>query len=179
MNVEDEDAHFVSLLTGEQLSLRLFVNALLPSDAAAADLAQEASATAWKKRADFVPGTNFRAWVFQIARNHIANHRRKRAHESTRLAFSDRLQDTLASELSASEFDLEPRLQALRHCLQSLRPADRELIQHRYFHQTPLKDYAAQVGRSAGTLKVTLHRIRNSLEQCIVHRLAADGEAAR
>ncbi|MFN3287147.1 MAG: sigma factor, partial [Sphingomonadaceae bacterium] len=37
----------------------------------AVDLAQEAIAKAWAARASFTPGTNFRAWMFRILRNHF------------------------------------------------------------------------------------------------------------
>ena len=177
MDADDREAEFISLLTEHQLALKLFVNSLLPGDAAAADVAQEVSATVWKKRADFVPGTNFRAWVFTIARNQVANHRRKRARESGVVVFSDSLQQTIAAELGDQTTDLEHRLRALRHCLQKLPSSDRDLIQHRYFHQTPLGDYASQIGRTVGTLKVKLHRIRNALERCVSRQLCTDGES--
>ena len=176
MDADDREAEFVSLLTEHQLALKLFVNSLLPGDIGAADVAQEVSTTIWKKRTDFVPGTNFRAWVFRIARNQVANHRRKRAREGGVMVFSDSLQETIAAELADQSTDLEHRLHALRQCLQKLRKADRELIQHRYFHQTPLKDYASQIDRTVGTLKVKLHRIRNSLERCVSQQIGTDGE---
>ena len=46
-----------------------------------------------------------------------------------------------------------------------------ELIQHRYLHRTPLADYAAQIGRTTGSLKVTLFRLRSRLQKCILHQL--------
>ncbi|MEC8554872.1 MAG: sigma-70 family RNA polymerase sigma factor [Planctomycetota bacterium] len=177
MDANDREAEFVSLLTEHQLALKLFVNSLLPGDAAAADVAQEVSATVWKKRADFVPGTNFRAWIFRISRNQVANYRRKQAREGGVMMFSDSLQETIAAELGDQTTDLEHRLRALRHCLQKLPSSDRALIQHRYFHQTPLGDYASQIGRTVGTLKVKLHRIRNSLERCVSQQLCTDGES--
>ncbi|MBC8356416.1 MAG: sigma-70 family RNA polymerase sigma factor [Planctomycetes bacterium] len=178
MDADDREAGFVSLLTEHQLALKLFVNSLLPGDSGAADVAQEVSTTLWKKRADFVPGTNFRAWVFRIARNHVANYRRKRAREGAVVVFSDTLQETIAAELADKTTDLEHRLHALRQCLQKLREGDRELIQHRYFYQTPLKEYASQIDRTVGTLKVKLHRIRNSLERCVLQRLCTDKESS-
>ncbi|MCR9292663.1 MAG: sigma-70 family RNA polymerase sigma factor [bacterium] len=177
MDGDDREAEFVSLLTEHQLAIKLLVNSLLPGDSRSADVVQEVCALLWKKRATFVPGTNFRAWAFQIARNEVYNHRRKQAREGDVLVFSDTLQETIALELEHQEEDLERRLDALQLCLQKLRQADRALIQHRYFHQTPLREYANQIGRTVGTLKVQLHRIRNSLERCVSRQLCTDGES--
>lgn len=44
----------------------------------AADLVQEVARIAWQRRAAFVPGTDLRAWLSQIARHVGANWRRRR-----------------------------------------------------------------------------------------------------
>ncbi|MBX3462957.1 MAG: RNA polymerase sigma factor [Planctomycetes bacterium] len=43
----------------------------------AADLVQETARVAWQRRQEFVPGTNLRAWLAQIARHLGANWRRR------------------------------------------------------------------------------------------------------
>ena len=45
----DQDSEFVALLTEHQAALRLYVVSLLPGESAAADVAQQANATIWKK----------------------------------------------------------------------------------------------------------------------------------
>lgn len=42
------------------------------------DLVQEAARIAWERRTQFVPGTEFRAWMAQIVRNTGANWRRRK-----------------------------------------------------------------------------------------------------
>ena len=74
--------------------------------------------------------------------------------------------------------DLDDRRAALSSCLEKLKSSDRELITNRYYLSTPLQEYANQVGRSVGGIKVTLHRIRNKLQSCIEHRIAAKGVGA-
>ncbi|MBL9077435.1 MAG: RNA polymerase sigma factor [Planctomycetes bacterium] len=44
----------------------------------AADLVQETARVAWQRRDSFVPGTDLRAWLSQIARHQGANWRRRR-----------------------------------------------------------------------------------------------------
>jgi len=51
--------------------LRAFARGLCGQRELADDLAQEALLKAWGARNSFTPGTNFRAWLFRILRNHF------------------------------------------------------------------------------------------------------------
>jgi RNA polymerase sigma-70 factor (ECF subfamily) len=51
--------------------LRSFARGLCGNRELADDLAQEALVKAWAARASYRPGTNFRAWIFTILRNHF------------------------------------------------------------------------------------------------------------
>ena len=68
---EEQDSEFVALLTDHQSALRLYVASLLPGEPGAADVAQLANTTIWKKREDFEAGTNFKAWIFAIASGEV------------------------------------------------------------------------------------------------------------
>lgn len=68
MNDSPQETEFVAQLTEIQLALRLYVQSLMPGDVAAHDVAQQANATLWRKRNEFAPGTNFKAWAFSVAR---------------------------------------------------------------------------------------------------------------
>ena len=171
----DPDADLVALLTSHQSALRLYVQSLMPGDVAAADVTQQANTTIWKKREDFTPGTNFKAWIFAIARYEVLSHRKRLSRDQKRLVFGETLEDLIAEELPHHGRDLEAEHAALQACLSKLRAVDRELIHHRYQQRTPLKDYAAQVQRSAPGLRVTLYRIRNTLARCITKELAEEG----
>ena len=52
-------------------SLRAFARGLCRNPDLADDLTQEAMMRAWASRHTFQPGTNFRAWMFRILRNHF------------------------------------------------------------------------------------------------------------
>lgn len=170
---DDKEAEFVALLTSHQSAVRFYVASLLPGEARSADVAQQANITIWNKREDFEIGTNFKAWAFSIARYEVLNFRKKEARDA-RLQFSDELEEIIAEEFVAHTGDLDARQSALRHCLGKLKASDRALIQHRYFEDASLKEYAADVGRSVGGLKVTLHRLRSGLAQCIRGQLASE-----
>ena len=63
--------------------------------------------------------------------------------------------------------------ETLQRCLARLRPQDRELLMHRYAKAGTLSDFAGQVGRSVGGLKVTLHRLRTALLECMQRQASA------
>ena len=170
---DDRDSQFVALLTDCQLPLLLYVRSLLPGESAARDVAQEASAKIWEKRADFQIGTNFKAWAFSIARYEVLNYRKLQSRDA-KLMFSEDLAQTIADELAQARGDIEDRHEALKECLQTLRPQDRRLLLHRYSNTSPLAEYAAEYQRSVGGLKLTLHRLRTSLLRCIEGRLASE-----
>lgn len=166
MPPQEREAHIVALLTGFQTALLLYVRSLLPGDPGAKDVAQQANATLWQKRDDFALGTNFKAWAFSVARYEVLNYRKRQARDA-RLVFSEELEETFAEELSARNDGAEQQHQALKRCLEKLRPQDRELLMHRYAKAGTLSEFAAQAGRSVGGLKVTLHRLRNALLECM------------
>ena len=169
---DEPDAEFVALLTSHQTALRLYVASLLPGSPEVGDVAQQANITIWHKRSEFEPGTNFRAWIFAIARYKVLDFRKQKLRDSP-LCFSEEMEEIMAAELPAAADDLDARQVYLRECLGELKPAQRELIEHRYFHHTPLEQYARSVGRSAGGLRVTLHRLRETLARCIESKLVA------
>lgn len=174
---EEHDAEIVALLTEHQPAIRYYVASLLPGDSRAADVAQQANLTLWQKRGDFEPGTNFKAWAFAIARYEVLNFRKKEARDS-RLLFSDELEEIMSAELAEESDDFDARREILRGCLQKLKPTDLALVRHRYYDAAPLKQFAAETGRSAAGLKVTLHRIRQSLAKCVERQLPGTGKEA-
>jgi RNA polymerase sigma-70 factor, ECF subfamily len=169
------DELIVAELTAHQLALQLYVRSLLPGEATAGDVAQQANATIWLKRGEFELGTNFKAWAFSIARYEVLNYRKRQARDA-RLVFSDELEQIVEAELADADLRLQERHDALRQCLEKLREQDRQLLLHRYSRGGTLAEFADVVGRSVGGLKVTLHRLRSALLDCVERRLSA-GEA--
>lgn len=68
---EAQDEIFRRDLVAAVGMLRAFARGLCGSRELADDLAQETLMKAWAARASFTPGTNFRAWIFRILRNHF------------------------------------------------------------------------------------------------------------
>ncbi|MBA9070529.1 RNA polymerase sigma-70 factor (ECF subfamily) [Methylobacterium sp. RAS18] len=77
----ERDAAFRAGLTAALPALQVFAQSLAGSAARADDLVQEAVLKAWANQDRFVPGTNLKAWLFTILRNHFYTERRKHRRE--------------------------------------------------------------------------------------------------
>jgi RNA polymerase sigma-70 factor (ECF subfamily) len=171
------EERFVADLTAHQPALQAFIASLMPGDPSVDDVLQGTNLTLWRKREDFTPGTNFRAWAFEVAkwtmRAHLKESRRKNW-----LVFDDDLAqavtDCMIERVPASP---DAPQAALRICLSKLRDRDRELVLSHYQTGASLADCAKRAGSTAGTMKVALFRLRAVLRRCITERLAV--EAAR
>jgi RNA polymerase sigma-70 factor (ECF subfamily) len=171
----DIEEAFVQLVVTHQAALHAFVLSLLPGDPEVDDVVQEVNTSLWKKRGEFELGTNFKAWMFSVARFKVMalwrdNKRRKvwAVPEETLLSLAEDAQDVCHGED-------DPRHDALRQCIRQLRPADRALILRCYFDGYSLQNAAAELGRKAVNLKGSLHRIRMALRGCVKRKIGAGG----
>lgn len=172
-----DDGEFVANLTSHQGMLLAYLNTLLPGDPDVADIAQQTSIVLWRKRAEFQPGTSFRAWLLKVA------YWEARAWLSTRkrkawLVFDDELAravtERFTSGPSAREDRASASLDALRLCLSKLRESDRLIVITHYQHGRSLEECSRILGRSREALKVALFRLRVGLKRCIHAQIAID-----
>lgn len=76
-----ESAAFREGLVEALPGLRAFAMSLIPDATRADDSVQETVLKAWAKQELFVPGTNLKAWLCTILRNHLYTEYRKRKRE--------------------------------------------------------------------------------------------------
>lgn len=171
------NAAFVSELTNHQGDLWAFLCSLMPGHPDVADVLQKTNMVLWNKQGQFVPGTNFRAWAFKIARFEMLHHLRSRRRDGW-IPFDEELADTIAEELPAALPPSHERLSALESCLSRLRDQDRRLLEHRYRKGSNLDDFAKGCGRSVSSLSVTLFRLRAALRKCVEGALEPKGGRA-
>lgn len=161
-------------MIAHQDSLRAFIFSLIPGSPDIDDVLQNTNAVLWQKRERFKAGTNFQAWAFKIAR-YQTRHQLDRYKRDGRLVFSDKLFDIIAD--SAPTDHSQDRLQgALNRCMEKLGDKQRELINGRYTPGRSLEQMAVSSGKTAGSLRIALHRIRETLKICVENTLA--GESA-
>lgn len=165
-----KDDEIVQLIVKHQAALRAFLVSLMPGRADMEDLMQETSMVIWQKRAEFKPGSDFKAWMFTVARFRVMAYWRdeKRRKESP---LPEGLLDQLADQAMDEGFEgIDQRYQFLGQCIQGLRPEDRGLVLRRYLAGMTPAQLADELGRTSNSVRVSLHRIRAILRHCIRRR---------
>ena len=166
---------FVKLLLEQQTALRAYIVSMMPGSDDAEDVLQNTNVVVWEKMAEFTPGTEFRAWLFAIARNMVKA--QFRANKRHHLPSVDEELMLAIDEVWAQRptQDVTRKQRALDRCLEQLRPLEKNLISVRYAKGNNLENYAKQIGRPADSLRTTLSRVRGKLRLCVDKRLTMEG----
>ncbi|MCP5537845.1 MAG: sigma-70 family RNA polymerase sigma factor [Akkermansiaceae bacterium] len=167
-NDSGESAEYVQLMTEHQGAMLGYIISLIPQVDGKSDVLQESNIVLWKKRHEFVMGTDFKGWAFKIAYFQSMAHLKKKKR-SKMTAVENSVLEKIADEYLYRSSD-QQRLRNLEHCLAKLEPGDRELVDHHYKKRGQLAEYAKATQQSIGRLKYALSRIRGNLKECIEMR---------
>lgn len=164
------ESEFVLLITSHQTAIYAYILTLMPDRVAAQDVLQESNLVLCRKRDEFEPGTNFKAWAFRIAYWQTMAHL-KRVKRSGLVALDPDVFELVALEAEEQLEDLEDRHLALRSCLQKLPAGDASILLAHYQRGESLAEMSGRLGRTRDALKQVMLRIRRSLRTCIEHQL--------
>lgn len=165
------DDLIVTQLAAHQAEILAYIHSQLPGNSSVNDVLQRTNLVIWKKRAMFEEGTNFRAWAFSVARWEVRAFLKESKRKSW-LVIDDDLAQQITDTMTETADDgyMMDLREDLELCMKKLKSGERELITHRYHTEGTLREYAEAGGRSVGSLKVTLCRIRATLKRCIESR---------
>ena len=138
--------------------LRAFCRMLCGNPTNGDDLAQATLMRAWAARASFTPGTNLKAWLYQIARNQLASdHRRNWRIQSLDPETAERTLVAVTSSDGALELD------ELRRALAMLPPEQREAVVLVGAGDLAYAEAAVIMNVPIGTVKSRVSRARATL----------------
>jgi RNA polymerase sigma-70 factor, ECF subfamily len=167
------ESEFVLLITSHQAAIYAYLLTLHPDRVAAQDILQESNLVICRKRNDFEPGTNFKAWAFRIAYWQTLAHL-KRVKRAGFVELEPDVIDLVSQEAAEQVGDFEIRHSALRSCIQKLPPGDTSILLAHYQNRESIADLSGRLGRSRDALKQVLMRIRRVLRTCIERQLAEE-----
>lgn len=171
----DPNEGFLRLWTHHEPELRAFVHACIPQAAEVDEVMQEVSLAAWRKFPTLADYAQFPRWACLIAHYEILMARRRFAR--SRLVLDEDIVAKLAEE-GAEEMSVRHRqLDALDACITKLPRERREVALAAYAPGASMKNLAAQLGRTEGSLYQLLARIRQELLRCVERTLAQEAHA--
>jgi RNA polymerase sigma-70 factor (ECF subfamily) len=158
---------FVALFTSHELRLRAYAMSLIPNQADAEDVLQQANLLLWKKFDTFQSGTNFMAWAVRVVHHEAQRHRRRQVRDKLRFGddFFEAVSVAAASREAADAMAEQELL--LADCIAKLRPEHRDILRARYSEGWTVERMAATFHRSAEAIWNVLSRIRRALQTCV------------
>ena len=164
-NAADMDrsaAAFSELFAENVTPIWAYVRRRVGGFADADDVTAEVFTTAWRRRQDWPrKPSERRMWLFGIARNMVANHRRAAVRQqrlATRLSLA--VPRGLAVEISERD-------DSLWAALDCLSPDDREVLMLRAWDQMAVGDIAVLMECSPNAVSMRLHKSRNRLRDVL------------
>lgn len=170
--IETPDPHetFLRLWMVHEPSLRAFVRSCCPKAQEVDDVMQEVSIAALRKFSTLDDHSAFGPWACLIARYELLTARRRYARD--RLVLSEDIVQLLAEE-GAEELPLrQQQLRALDQCMEKLPRERRELALAAYAKDITIREIAAELKKTEGSLYQLLARIRKTLHGCMERTIA-------
>ena len=133
----------------------------------AEDVLQQTYMAVYSSLDRYEQGRDFGAWIRTIARNTCRRALRDAFRDANlRKSYADAIA-VKADLRRAEEEHPERRVEHLNECLQQVPENSRRLLELRYTLGKRVNDIAEKAGKTAGTIKKMLFRIRVALKECI------------
>ena len=140
---------------------------LVQNQADAEDLVQETYLKAFRSFASFQPGTNFRAWIFQILKNTFLSARARTQRRVVTLS-SDEIAELPASSDSVDSILFEQfRLDAIRAAIDQLPVIFREVVLLCDVEEASYREIAEILSIPIGTVMSRLARARKAVRESL------------
>ena len=148
-------ADFATVYSEHLLAISRYLARRVERDAVE-DLAADVFALAWRKRSSVTPGEEL-PWLYRIAANLVANHRRKQAATASFIA------SLRPADSAPAADDIVIADQQLAAAWRQLKAKDREVLALSVFEDLPIAAVATVLGVSANAVSIRLHRARKQL----------------
>lgn len=165
---------FEVIVKEHEWQLRAWVAARCPPDVDPDEIAHLSFIQAFTNLAQYAEGTNFRAWLWTLARHQLltAIGRSTRRDDNEDNYLPEAMRRALQRELDDASGEDEYLL-ALRECVGGLAPHARALVDRHYRDGEGLAEIAAGSTRSVASVKKALFQARRALEDCVRRRVAS------
>lgn len=160
-NTEEMTLHWTQC----QSVVSAYISSAIPNFEDANDVLQSVALTIVRAYDKYDKQSSFTAWAIGIARNEILHYYRKVGRD--RHVFDDDLVQQIAQVYQENENEFSELKKALEQCLSKLQGRWKEIIQLRYLRGMDARRIGQSFGISQNAVFALLHRIRQSLRECI------------
>lgn len=164
----------LDLITKSQRALYGYIFSLVASRELADEILQDTNVVLCRKIGEFDGSVKFTTWACRVAYFEVLA-QRKSQHRRREQLVDGELLEQIAAEAAQATADADDRIAAMRRCVDALPQHSREMIDLRYEPGGSVKLVAERFGRSVDGVRVTLHRIRRILLECIERSLSLEG----
>jgi RNA polymerase sigma-70 factor, ECF subfamily len=179
LQVRDGEVHMLGVLFDRyQAPLFNFYSKMTQDRTVSEDLVQEVFLRILRYRQTYRPGTTFRTWMYQIARNTRIDQVRKVRPESPLVAEPIAIDSTHPSDSA----ERQQETQLLQRALMQLPEDKREILVLSRFQELKYDEIARLLGCETGAVKVRVHRALQQLREvylALESNPAAQSPAAR
>jgi RNA polymerase sigma-70 factor, ECF subfamily len=151
----NSDDSFVAVYSQYLPAISAYLSRRVERDAVE-DLAADVFALAWRKRDGVTAGEEL-PWLYRIAANLVANHRRKIA------ATESFVRSLRPADSAPAADDIVIADQSLAEAWKHVRARDREVLALAVFEDLPVSSIAASLGVSPNAVSIRLHRAKKVL----------------
>lgn len=144
-------------------SVLAFLAARMHDRDEAADLCQQVWLRVWERLATHFQAEHFRGWVFQMARNLLIDHHRRRRPDALPEDFDPSDQRKLEDSVIAE------RVHHLKACVEDL-PEERRCIVEARMSGASFEDISVTLGIPPNTAMTRFHRAKDQLRECLERR---------
>jgi RNA polymerase sigma factor (sigma-70 family) len=160
LQVRDGEVQMLGVLFDRyQAPLFNFYSKMTQDRTVSEDLVQEVFLRILRYRQTYRPGTTFRTWMYQIARNTRLDQVRK-VRPETPLAT-----EPLAPSRAGDSAERQQEAQLLQRALMQLPEDKREILVLSRFQELKYEEIARLLGCETGTVKVRVHRALQQLRE--------------
>ncbi len=152
--------------------IRLVIAAILPDRDMVDDVTQKAFLVAYTKLKVYEQGSDFTAWIKEIARKLALNERRKYLRKKEfKSKYTVHVERLISPELEGRMHQMEVDVKGvLENCLNQLRKTARMVIDKYYFENQSCKEIAQNLNKQSAWVRLVMHRTRIVLAQCLEKR---------
>lgn len=165
---------FLKLLMQNQAKIHAYIQSLIPGYADADDVLQNTSEIMWRRFDRFQPGTNFLSWALSCAHYEILNFRKKQS-QKRECIFNNEIFEQMLPVVDRHIKSIDPRREALEHCLDKLDETGKSIINMRYNMELRPKEIGLRLGYTVDNVYKVISRMHHKLMLCIERTIRMEG----